>query len=448
MTNKSDEKLAALAIDTALAAGASQAESYLGRSNSTSVDVSDGKTENVKVRDGSGLGVRVLMGERLGFAYTSDLSESGIAQVAKEAVANAESSSPDPHNRLPERSSQYPDIERFDSKLAGVGLDERIDRAMAMEASARDFDTRITKVRQSSVSDSTFETTLANSKGMALWQRGTSCSASILAVGEAKGDAQMGWDFDHSFVFANLDVESVGRLAAERAVALLGATQLESAEVPVILDSPVAGELLAAVGHALMADQVQKGKSLFADKLAQKVANENVTVIDDGAFEDGIAVSPADGEGVASQKTILIESGVLKGFLHNTYTADKGGAASTGNGIRASYASTPEVGASNFYLVPGPIDRSELINGCSRAFLVTDAMGMHTVDMVSGDFSVAASGLWMEGGEAKFPVRETTIAGNVKDLLVDIEAVANDLRFYGRYGSPTILVGKIAVSGK
>jgi PmbA protein len=179
----------------------------------------------------------------------------------------------------------------------------------------------------------------------------------------------------------------------------------------------------------------------------QKIASVEVTIIDDGAFEDGLAPAPADGEGVPSQRTVGVEAGTLQGFLHNTYTAGKDGVISTGNGVRSSYSSLPEVGASNFYLVPGTIARADLIERCSRGFLVTDAMGMHTIDMVSGDFSVGASGLWIEGGKIAFPVRETTIAGNVRDILTGIEAVADDLKFYSRYGSPTILVGRIVVSG-
>lgn len=448
MTRKSDDRLVGLAIETALAAGATGAEGFLTRSRSTTAEVSGGKVESVKVREGSGIGVRVLLTDRLGFAYTSDLSDSGIEKAARDAVANAESTFPDSHNRLPERGGDYPEIERFDAKLAGVGLDERIEVAMLVESKARACDKRITKVRQSTVSDSSYEVHLASSEGMALWHRGTSCSASILAVAEENGDSQMGWEFDHSPYFKKLRVEAVGINAARRAVSLLGARQVETATVPVILDSPVASEFLAAIGHALMADQVQKRKSLFADKVGEKVASSHVTIIDDGALEKGISPAPSDGEGTPSQRTTLIEAGTLRGFLHNAYTASRGGAKSTGNGVRSSYASLPEVGASNFYLAPGKVTRAELIEGCSRAFVVTDAMGMHTIDMVSGDFSVGASGLWIEGGKVKFPVRETTIAGNVKDVLADIEAVADDLKFYSRYGSPTILVGKVVVSGK
>ncbi len=448
MTRKSDDKLVNLAIESALAAGADAAEGFLSRTSSKTAEVSGGKTENVKVRDGAGIGVRILVGDRLGFAHTSDLSDSGIRRAAKDAVANAESAFPDLYNRLPKRVGEYPDVERFDEGLAGVGLDERIERAMMIESAARSFDKRITKVRQSSVSDSSYEVYLANSEGISLWHRGTSCSSSLLAVAESDGDAQMGWDFDHSPFFAGLEFESVGRNAARRAVDQLGARQVETTTVPVILDSPVASELLGAIAHALMADQVLKGKSLFADKMGQSVASAEVTIIDDGAFEDGISPAPADGEGVPSQRTVLIEAGVLRAFLHNTYTAGKSGTASTGNGVRSSYASLPEVGASNCYFPPGNTTRTELIEGCSRAYLVTDAMGMHTIDMVSGDFSVGASGLWIEGGKVKYPVRETTIAGNVKDALADIEAVADDLKFYSRYGSPTILIGKVVVSGK
>ncbi len=448
MTSKSDEKMVRHAMELALKAGASDAESFFNRSRSTTVEVSGKKVESVKVREGSGIGVRVLVGERLGFSHTSDLSNSGIERVAKEAVANAESGFPDSYNRLPAPMGEYAKIERFDPDLASIGVDRRIDRAMAMESAALAYDKRVAKVRQSTVFDMSFEVNLLNSKGVSLWHRGTSCNASILAVAEADGDAQMGWDFQPSFYFNQLQVEQVGKSAGKRAVDLLGAKQIETATVPIILDSPVASEFLGAIGHALMADQVQKRKSFLANKVGQKIASVHVTIIDDGMFDKGIAPAPADGEGVPSRRTVLVESGVLKGFLHNTYTAARDGVESTGNGVRSSYASLPEVGASNFYLAPGTVTRDGLIASCPRAFLVTDAMGMHTVDMVSGDFSVGASGLWIENGKVKFAVRETTIAGNVRDILVNIETVAHDLKFYSRYGSPTILVKNVVVSGK
>ena len=448
MTARAGDKLVKTALDAALAAGAGSAEALFSVTSSTTAEVSGGKTENIKVREGSGIGVRVLVEDRLGFAYTSDLSDSAIGRTAGQAVANAESAHPDEYNRLPEKADKYPQIELFDTELAGIGLDERIERAMLIESAARSCDRRITKVRQAAISCGSAEAYLANSNGVSLWHRGTSCSASILAVAESEGDAQMGWEFDHSPYFKRLEVESVGEKAARRALNQLGARQIDTTTVPVILDSPVASELLGAVGHALMADQVQKGKSLFADRMGQVVASEHITLVDDGALEEGISPSPSDGEGVPSQRTVLVDSGVLKAFLHNTYTATRGGAESTGNGVRSSYAATPEVGASNFYLSPGSISRADLVGNCARAFLVTDAMGMHTIDMVSGDFSVGASGLWIEDGEVKFPVRETTIAGNVKDVLTDIEATADDLKFYSRYGSPTILIGKLVVSSK
>ncbi len=448
MKRASDERIVKLAINTALAAGATAAEGYFSRTNSTSVEVSGEKVESQRVRDGSGIGVRVLVGERMGFAYTSDLNNSGVTATAKQAIANAESSHPDPYNQFPVPSSKYAQIEKFDPELKDVGLDERIERAMKLESAARSLDKRIAKVRQATASDASYEIYLANSLGISLWNRGTSCSASLMVVAEENGDAQIGWDFDHSFYFRKLDVRPVGENAARRALSMLGARQIETTTVPIILDAPVAAEFLAAVGHALMADQVQKKKSLFADKVGNQVASKNITIIDDGMFEKGLSPAAADGEGVASQRTILIEAGILNGFLHNTYTAAKGDAESTGNGVRGSYAGTPEVGATNFYLVPGSISPEEMIKNCSRAFLVTDVMGMHTVDMVSGDFSVGASGILIEGGKASFPVRESTIAGNVKELLMNIEAVADNLKFYSRYGSPTFLVSNVVVSGK
>ncbi|RJP25067.1 MAG: TldD/PmbA family protein [Candidatus Abyssobacteria bacterium SURF_5] len=448
MTRKSDERKVKLAIEAALSAGATEAEGFFNRTSSVSVEVSGGKVESQKVREGSGIGVRVLVANRLGFAYTSDLGNSAIESAARQALANAESSSPDEFNVLPRPSPRYIEIEKFDEQLKDVGLDDRIERALNLEGAARAVDKRITKVRQATASDASYEAHLANSKGISLWSRGTSCAASVMVVAEEGGDAQMGWDFDHSFYFSALDVAPVGRNASRRALSLLGARQIETAKVPIILDAPVAAEFVAAIGHALMADQVQKGKSLFADKVGRQMANRNVTIIDDGMFERGLYPAPADGEGVASKRTVLVEAGVLQGFLYDTYTAAKGGTESTGNGVRSSYASTPEVGATNFYLVPGDTDPDNLCDNCSRGFLVTDAMGMHTIDMVSGDFSVGASGLWIENGKPAFPVRETTIAGNVRDVLMNIEAVARNLKFYSRYGSPSFLVTDVVVSGK
>ncbi|RJP72786.1 MAG: TldD/PmbA family protein, partial [Candidatus Abyssobacteria bacterium SURF_17] len=447
MTRTSDETIVRLAIEAALQAGASAAEGFFSRSSSTTVEVSGGKVENVKVRDGSGIGVRVLVETRLGFAHTSDLSDSAVKKTAKDAVANAQSSAPDPYNRLPafisaDKYRTELGLAPLDEALVSgrIGMEERIDRALSMESTARAYDKRIAKVRQSSVSDAVHESYVSNSNGVGIHHRITSCTASILAVAEANGEAsQMGWDFEHSFAFKDLHVKPVGARAAQRALELLGARKIETATVPVILDAPVAGEFLAAVGQALMADQVQKRKSLFAGRVGENVANDAVTIIDDGMYERGIAPAPADGEGVPSQKTVLIDSGTLKGFLHNAYTAARDGVASTGNGVRSSYASLPEVGPSNFYLVPGTVTRTDLIAGCSRAYLVTDVMGMHTVDSVSGDFSVGATGLWIEDGKVKFPVRETTIAGNVRDVLLNIKAVGDDLKFYSRFGSPTIL---------
>ncbi|GAB4347074.1 MAG: TldD/PmbA family protein [Candidatus Abyssubacteria bacterium] len=446
--NCSEENLATAALEAALGAGADAAESFMSRSSSTTVEVSGGQVENVKVRDGSGVGVRVLRSDRLGFAHTSDLSPSGLRDVAKQALANAESGHPDPCNTLPLPFPEYPKVARFDPDLAMVGVDQRIERALQMESAARAYDRRVDKVRHSTVSDASFEAFLVNSRGVSVWHKGTSCQASIIAVAEANGDAQYGWEFDHSFYFKELEVERVGRVAARRAVELLGARQIETTTVPVILDSSVASEFLGAIGHALMADQVQKRKSFLLDKVGQRVGSLNVTIIDDGAFPTGFAPSPCDGEGVPSRRTVVVESGVLREFLHNTYTAVKWGVESTGNGMRSSYSSMPEVGASNLYFVPGTISREDLIAGCSRAYLVMDVMGMHTVDSVSGDFSVGANGLWIEGGKVTFPVRETTIAGNVKDILMNTVAVADDLRFYSRYGSPTILVKDVVVSGK
>jgi PmbA protein len=204
---------------------------------------------------------------------------------------------------------------------------------------------------------------------------------------------------------------------------------------------------LEVTAPSLTAEAVQKGKSLFANKMGQDIAASELNIIDDGHKKGAIISSPFDGEGVSTQKTILVENGILKSYLHNTYTAKKDGVSSTGNAKRGSYKSTPEVGTTNFYIDKGNITKDELIKNVEKGFYITEVMGMHTANPISGDFSVGASGIWIENGEFTKPVRGVAIAGNIKELLKSVEAVADDLTFFIGIGSPTLRIAKMTVSG-
>jgi PmbA protein len=219
-------------------------------------------------------------------------------------------------------------------------------------------------------------------------------------------------------------------------------------KTPVVLDPYVAAGFLDLISTALTSEAVQKGRSLFAGKKDTEVASGKITVIDDGTLPGGIASAPFDGEGVATSRTVLIEDGVLKGYLYNTYTAAKDGVCSTGNGVRNSFKGTPEVGVTNIFIKPGSVPAEQLFSELEKGIYITEVMGMHTANPISGDFSVGVSGLLIEKGQLTRPVRGMALGGNIMDLLAGVNAVGNDLKFFGSRGSPTLRISEMTLSGQ
>ena len=240
--------------------------------------------------------------------------------------------------------------------------------------------------------------------------------------------------------------EQVGRTAAERTLRRLGARKARTAQVPIVFDPMVSSSILDHIFEGVNGDSVYRGASFLAGKLGQKIAGDNVTVIDDGTTPGGFGTSPFDGEGVPTRRTVVIENGVLKSYLLNTYTAKKLGLQTTGNASRG-LAGTPGIGNGNYFLQPGPKSPKELISSIKEGLYVTEFLG-HGVNLVTGDYSRGASGLWISGGELTYPVEEITVAGNLKDLFFNISEIANDLEFRGSTAAPTIRVDGLTVGGE
>lgn len=441
------EERGAQALGAAQAAGADEAEAYLSRSRSLVVEVADQKVETLHQSTETGLGLRVFRQGRMGFAFTTDLSPEGVKEAARAAVANASATASDPFNRLP-ASAAYAALDLVDPEVGALSTEAKLDVALAIERAARSFDRRVTRVEKAGYSDGEYSVAVLNTRGVKASYTGTSVSASISVVAEEGGSAETGWSYGFAHRFKALDPEAVGREAAEKAVQLLGAKTVGTKRVALILDPLVAAEFLELLGPALSADAVQKGKSLFAGKVGRRVASPLVQIVDDGRLAEGAGAAPVDDEGVPTGRTVLIQDGVLQGFLHNTYTAAKEGASSTGNGLRASFRGTPEVRPSNLFLAAGQTTRAQLLSEVEEGFYVTSVMGMHTVNPISGDFSVGAAGLWLEHGRFTRPVRGVAIAGNLLELLSGVEAVGDDLRLIGSAGSPTVRIAPVTVSGE
>lgn len=424
------------------------AEVYLRTSGAFDVEVKEQKVEALDASKNHGIGLRILIDGRMGFGFTSDLGEDAIENLIRTVFSNTKHIKEDRYAALPERDLvDYSNPSIFDDELVRLTEKERIEKAMILEKASFDYDRRIKKARKASFSIAMYETTILSSKGIKISYKGTSSSVSIMAVAEERGDSQMAYDYSASPFLSRLDIENVGRNAAEKAVEMLGAKRVSSVMVPVILDNGVAAEFLSVIAPALSADSIQKGRSLFAEKLGMNVASPLITIIDDGLLQGGIATAPSDDEGIPMKRKVLIDKGTLKGFFHNTYTARKDGTVSTGNCIRGGFRGIPGVGITNLYINKGEISRDSLIKDLKKGFYIRDAMGVHTANPISGDFSIGVSGLWIENGCYAYPVREAVISGNIIDLMKKIDAVADDIRFYGRIGSPSLRIPDVDISG-
>ena len=240
--------------------------------------------------------------------------------------------------------------------------------------------------------------------------------------------------------------EHVGEVAAKRTVRRLGARKVKTAKVPIVFENTVSGSLVGHIFEAVNGDSVYRGASYLAGKLGEKIAGENIHIVDDGTLPGLFGTSPFDSEGVASRKTVVIENGVLKSYLLNTYTAKKLRLQTTGNASR-SLAGTPGIGPGNFFLKPGAKSLQEIIADIKEGLFVTEFLGFG-VNLVTGDFSRGASGIWIENGELTYPVEEITVAGNLKDMFANVSEIGNDLEFRGAIASPTLRIDGMTLAGE
>ena len=421
---------------------------YVKGSSSSSVEVKEQKLDAFEQAETWGIGVRVLDPDgRVGFAYSTGSADAAREAVVR-AVENSASSEPDRHNTIPPPpEAPYPDTAGFDEAIGLLGEQEKIGHAITLEKAALGLDPRIRKVRKASASYTASYTALISSTGVRAACSGTYFSCGIMAVAEESGDSQMGYDYEYKRDVAGIDYAEVGRRAAQRALSLLGARKAPSCMFPVILDNTVSTDFLGVLASSFSAESVIKGKSMLARKLGEAVCAKSINIYDDGLLPGGVATRPFDDEGVPSQRTPLITGGVLAGFLHSSYTAARTGSISTGNAVRGGFRSQPGVGSTNLYIEKGDTSREALVASVPNGLLVEEVLGMHTANPISGDFSVGVSGHWIEGGKVAYPVREAAISGNILSIFSEVEAIADDMRFSGRLGAPSILLRPISVSG-
>lgn len=441
------QSLAENLVEKSKKLGSQEAEVYIIGSRDLTIEVSNGQIETMKSAETYGVGIRVMVDKKMGYSFTSDFSEDALNECINQSIQNASKNTPEEANALPEKRENYANLDIYDSSISQTPVEEKIEIALDIERYARKYDPRVKIIENCTYQDSEYSTIIANSNGLSGSYKGAYCGAYAFLVAEENGDNQTGFDVQYSLKFNAIDPKKIGEQAAEKAVRMLGAKNIGTQKATIVFEPYVATNFLGIIAPALSAEAVQKGKSLFAKKLGQDVAAPQISIIDDGQMPGGILSAPFDGEGAPTQKTSVIEKGKLKTFLHNKYTATKDGVSSTGNATRVSFKSTPEVGTTNFYIDKGDISREELLKDVKKGFYITEVMGMHTANPISGDFSVGASGIWIENGEFTTPVRGVAIAGNISELLKSVEAVASDLTFFVGKGAPTLRIAKMTISG-
>lgn len=429
-------------------------EAYAARSVETEIEVQDGEVESLSSAETRGVGVRVIIDGRQGYASTSIVTDDGLAEVLEEARTNAAVATSDDANALPE-PAEVPDVgELVRPSVLATPAEEKIARAVALEEAVYAARPEVRAVRSVTYADSHSEAALVSTRGISLEAARTDAWAYAMALASRDEATQTGLGLTVGRAPEELDVEAAGEEAAERAARLLGAEKPESRRVPVILDPYATASFLGVLAQALSAEAVLKGRSLFADRLGEEVASSAVHLVDDGLRPDGLATSPWDGEGVPQQRTALIDAGQLSSYLHNTWTARRtgGGARSTGNASRAGYRSSPGVAPTNLHLEPGDDDPERILERAGDAVYVQDVTGLHSgANPISGDFSVGVTGLVVRDGGFAEPIREATVASTIVDILRAVEVVGSDLRFYpfgGALGGATVLIGEMSVGGR
>jgi PmbA protein len=423
-------------------------EIMLGASRNLSIEVKEQMVDTFLCSEPVEVSVRVLKAGGMGFSYSTSLDGADLSRMIDSAIVGAETQTPDDCHGfpLPREYAAMPDI--CDPGLEGAPTEDKIGRALELERLVLAADPRVRRVRKSAYRESSFSVFLCNSKGVTGSYAGTSVSSSVSAVAESDGDSQMGWDFGFSNFFAGVDIEAIARSAARKATGLLGAGKIVTMRCPAVLDNHVAAEMLEVLAPSFLAESVHKGKSLLAGRVGERLFAPGLNIRDDGALAGGMATAPFDGEGAPQSNTPLVMDGTLQGYLYDTFYARKMGGNSTGNAGRGGVKSPPRLAVSNFFIENGKVLPEALFAGIGRGVMITGVMGMHTANPISGDFSVGAAGFLIENGVLTTPIKGIAIAGNILELFGSVEMAANDLRFFGVVGAPSIRIAALDVSGE
>jgi PmbA protein len=427
--------------------GADGAEVYLETSRNLSVEVRDGEIETIEEASSAGIGFRILVGGRLGFSHTNDLNNKALEDTISKAIGYAKLTTPDEANILPEKSEASQIEGLYDSSIVTVPMEKKIRLALDLEKAALSKP-GISKSSGAAYGDADGQVFIANSNGLSGYYKASGCSLGVSVVAEKEDQKNTGWEYCSRRFFSDLlPVGEIADVAALKAVELLDPVMIPTQRASVIFDPDEAFSLLGGIITAINGEKIMQGASFLKNSLDQTIASALLTMVDDGLRVKGMGSAPFDGEGVPTMKRILIDKGVLKGFLYNTNTAKRAGVISTGNASRSGFNTLPGIGIHNLVVEAGPHTPEDIIKATVKGLLVKEVTG-YGINPVNGNFSGGASGLWIENGEIKHAVKGVTIAGSAAEILGAIDMMANNLDFNRTMAAPTFRVSEMQIGGK
>jgi PmbA protein len=436
------------------ARGAEEIEIYVSRGVDTEVRVYQGEIEQLSQASGDGVGVRVLTdgpgGARVGTAWVGSLEPTVVAEALSEARDNARFATEDEFVTFARPDGvRAAELTLRDESVLSTPLDHKIELAMELERVVRGADARIRQVEAADYSDYVAEAAVVSTTGISASYARSGAFLSVEAIANDGGRDQTGWGLSAGRAPGDLDVATASRDAVTRATRMLGAVKPPSMKCTAVFDQRTAATFLSVIGSALSGEAVVRGRSFFADRVGDVVASPLITVVDDPTDPRHFAASAFDGEGLACRRNVLIEGGVLRGFVYDTVSARRAGTVSTGSALRGGIAGSPSAGCRALQLLPGERGLDEILRLVGDGVYVTSVSGVHSgVNPVSGDFSVGVTGLRIRDGQLAEPLREITVASTLQRMLLDVIALGNDLEWLpGSSAGLTLAIEGIAVSG-
>ncbi len=441
------KSLAEQMVKLSLDKGADAAEAYIEAGRELNIEVRDGKIETVQESSSRGAGLRVFMNGRMAFASSNDFMESAVEDTVSSAVRMARVTSADENNVLPD-DRELSEIEGlYDPELSKVDMDKKI--AVAMEAERLAMkDRRISKSAGSGYNEGESEIFIANSSGLSKNMKTSFCVYYVSVVAEKGEQKSTGSESCSRRFFGDLmNPQIIAEKAAKDAYSMIDPRMVKTQRAAVIFDPDAAGSVLGGILAAVNGERVLQGASFLMNKMDQRIAPESVTLIDDGTRPRGLASRPFDGEGVPTQKRVIVDRGILKGFMYNTRAASRAGVKSTGNASRRGFTSLPGIGSHQFYMEKGETDPRDIINETGRGLYLKGVTG-YGINPVNGDFSGGAEGFWIENGRISFPVKGLTIAGTAFEMLSGIDSIGRDLDLNRNFTAPTFRVREMQIGGE